>query len=117
MHGSSTDSRPAGPRGLRDPREWHRDYPDRKLAGVCASLAANLEISVSAVRIAFVLLGLFRGTGLLVYAALWLLLPPRPGEPSTLDGLLRWLKRTAAEARGRLDREPSDPVELREPRS
>jgi phage shock protein PspC (stress-responsive transcriptional regulator) len=79
MHSRSTDARPPGPRGLRDPREWHRDYPDRKLAGVCASLAANLEVSVTAVRIAFVALTLFRGTGLLLYVLLWLLVPARPG--------------------------------------
>jgi phage shock protein PspC (stress-responsive transcriptional regulator) len=81
--------RPRGPRGLRDPGEWHRDYPDRRIAGVCQSLARNLEISVSAVRIAFALLALFHGFGVWLYAILWGLLPARPGEPSALD---RWIR-------------------------
>jgi phage shock protein PspC (stress-responsive transcriptional regulator) len=93
MENRSTESRPAGPRGLRDPREWHRDQPDRKLAGVCASLAANLEVSVSVVRAAFVLLALFRGFGLALYAVLWLLLPERAGEPAPLERAIRALKR------------------------
>lgn len=93
MQERSTEPRPIGPRGLRDPREWHRDHPDRKLAGVCASLAANLEISVSAVRAAFVLLALLRGFGIVLYAVLWLLLPERPGEPAPLERAIRALRR------------------------
>jgi phage shock protein PspC (stress-responsive transcriptional regulator) len=109
MEHRSTESRPAGPRGLRDPREWHRDYPDRKLAGVCASLAANLEISVTAVRIAFILLGLLRGFGVVLYAILWLMLPDAPGEPAALDRGIRAVKRLAGEARAReVDGEPHD---------
>lgn len=77
-----------GPRGLRDPRAWHRDYAGRRLAGVCVSLAENLEVSVSAVRVAFVLLALFHGTGILLYAVIWALLPGTPDEPAPLD---RWV--------------------------
>jgi len=102
---------PRGPRGLRDPREWHRDYPGRRIAGVCQSLAENLEVSVSAVRIAFVLLALFRGLGLVLYLVLWALLPPRPGAPSALDQLLRALRSLLAEGRttSHRPREPDPP--------
>ena len=89
MESRSEVSRPRGPRGLRDPREWHRDYEGRRIAGVCTSLAANLEVSVSAVRIAFLLLVLFHGFGLWLYAIAWALIPDYPGEPSALD---RWIR-------------------------
>lgn len=110
METNDTRTPPRGPRGLRDPREWHRDYPGRRIAGVCQSLAENLEISVSAVRIAFVLLALFRGLGVVIYLVLWALLPPRPGAPSPLDRALRGLRSLLAEGRpAGHDRQPRDP--------
>lgn len=79
--------------GLRDPGEWHRGHGERKLAGVCAAIAHNFEVPVTAVRAVFVLGTLFlHGTGLLVYAALWLVLPDGPGERSHFDRALDVLR-------------------------
>jgi len=98
MENRPSESRPPrGPRGLRDPREWYRDYPERKIAGVCASLARNLEISVTAVRAVFIGLALFHGAGLILYGVLWALLPDWEGEPSALDRLIRVGKRALGE--------------------
>lgn len=47
----------------------------RLLVGVCAAVSDALAMDVTLVRLAFVLLALAWGIGLLVYAALWLLLP------------------------------------------
>jgi phage shock protein PspC (stress-responsive transcriptional regulator) len=88
MKSRSSQPRLRGPRGLRDPAAWHRNYSGRRVAGVCESLAQNLEISVSAVRLAFVLLALIHGMGFLLYGVFWALLPGSPGEPAALD---RWL--------------------------
>jgi phage shock protein C len=44
------------------------------LAGVCAAIADRFGISVSVVRLGFVLFGFF-GVGELVYIALWILIP------------------------------------------
>lgn len=88
METTSSERRPRGPRGLRNPQAWHRDYDERRIAGVCLSLAHNLEISVTAVRLAFLVLALIHGTGVILYAALWALLPDRAGEPAALD---RWI--------------------------
>jgi phage shock protein PspC (stress-responsive transcriptional regulator) len=74
--------------GLRDPGEWHRGYADRKIAGVCASIAHNLQISVTAVRAGFLLLTLLHGIGVALYAILWLVLPDSPGGRSGLDHAL-----------------------------
>jgi len=108
MESRSSESHPRGPRGLRDPREWHRDQPDRKIAGVCASLARNLEISVTAVRAVFIGLALVHGAGLILYAVLWALLPDWEGEPSALDRLIRAGKRALGES-ARAAREGADP--------
>ncbi len=70
---------------LRDPGEWNRDVPGRKLAGVCASVAQNLGVSVSVVRAVFLILALWSGFGILLYAILWMLMPPAAGEPAALD--------------------------------
>ncbi|MCH7644105.1 MAG: PspC domain-containing protein [Myxococcales bacterium] len=74
--------------GLRDPGEWHRGYPERSVAGVCAAIAHRLHYSVSAVRAAFVLLALFHGFGFALYAVLWFVLPDRLGERNGLDRVM-----------------------------
>jgi phage shock protein PspC (stress-responsive transcriptional regulator) len=71
--------------GVRDPRAWHRDYPERKLAGVACAVAENLDVSVSLVRAGFVLFAFFHGIGVLLYAALWLVVPRQPGAGSGFD--------------------------------
>jgi phage shock protein PspC (stress-responsive transcriptional regulator) len=75
-------------KGLRDPGEWHRGYPERRIAGVCATLARQLRVSVSAVRAAFVLLALFHGFGFTLYAVLWFVLPDQPGGRNGVDRVM-----------------------------
>ncbi len=74
--------------GVRDPSEWHRGYPERRVAGVCAAIAQQLRFSVSVVRVAFVLLALFHGLGFALYAVLWFVLPDRPGGRNGLDRVM-----------------------------
>ncbi len=56
-------------------RSWRRSRRGRKIAGVCAGLAEEFDISVTLVRLAFMLVTAVGGSGLLVYAALWVLMP------------------------------------------
>ncbi len=74
--------------GLRDPGEWHRDYPERRVAGVCAAIAHQMRFSVSALRAAFLLLALIHGFGFALYAVLWFVLPGRAGGRNGLDRIL-----------------------------
>jgi phage shock protein C len=71
-----------------DPRGWHRDQPGRKIAGVAVAVARSLAWPVGAVRAAFVLATFFHLLGPLLYLALWLTIPLRPGGDSLLDRLL-----------------------------
>lgn len=66
-------------------REIERPREGRLLAGVCAGLASGLVMEVTLLRLAFLLLALASGIGVLLYLALWILLPredvaPRSGS-------------------------------------
>ena len=69
----------SGPRvgwdDLRDLARIRRSRTDRKVAGVAGGLGRHLDIDPVILRVAFVVLTFFGGVGLLVYVALWLLLP------------------------------------------
>jgi phage shock protein PspC (stress-responsive transcriptional regulator) len=62
-------------RGLAQP--WLRPVGDRMLAGVCSGLASQFGISVTVLRLAFVLGFIFSGgLFLLIYVILWISMPP-----------------------------------------
>ncbi len=92
--------------GIRDPREWHRNLPERRLAGVCAALAHHLRFSVTAVRAGFVLLALLHGYGFVIYGILWFVLPDRAGGDSALDRIIEALRGLAGHARSAAGSEP-----------
>lgn len=48
---------------------------DGKLLGICAGLAKHLAIPVTYIRLAFILLTLIGGWGVVIYLALWLIMP------------------------------------------
>jgi phage shock protein PspC (stress-responsive transcriptional regulator) len=79
--GPATQDEPrpdTGPRvGWDDIRDLGRirRTKDRRVAGVAGGLARHLDIDPLIVRVAFVVLTFFGGVGLLLYVALWLLLP------------------------------------------
>lgn len=63
-------------------RTWYREPHGKMLAGVAAGLADQFGVSVTVVRLAFVLAVLLGwGMGLLVYAALWVIMPIRTSLP------------------------------------
>jgi phage shock protein PspC (stress-responsive transcriptional regulator) len=60
---------------LRDYSQLRRSVTDRKVAGVAGGLGRHLNIDPTILRVAFVVLALFGGAGLLLYGALWLFVP------------------------------------------
>jgi phage shock protein C len=52
-----------------------RSTHDKKIAGVCAGLATYFGIDPMIVRVAFVILALMGGPGILLYIVLWLVMP------------------------------------------
>lgn len=75
------------------PRRATRDAEAAVVGGVAAGLARHLGVSVLWVRAAFVAATLLSGLGVLVYAALWSVLPADRGADDTPGG-------EAAERRG-----------------
>lgn len=63
-------------------RTWYRVQETRMVAGVCAGLAEQFGMSVTIIRLAFVL-GVIVGwgMGLVLYLALWVIMPLRPTGP------------------------------------
>ncbi len=52
-----------------------RPKKGRLIAGVCIALGSHFRLDVTLIRLAFVLLGLAWGLGLVLYGLLWVLLP------------------------------------------
>lgn len=80
--------------GPQEPRRLRRSRSDRIIAGVCGGLGRYLGIDPVLIRIAFVVLALAGGGGVLLYIVGWVLIPEeRPGEspgearPSSAEAL------------------------------
>ncbi len=64
-----------------------RPSNQRLIAGVCQGLAEQLRVPVIAVRVAFIVLTMFNGVGLLAYVVLWAILPQSDDTRSALDAM------------------------------
>jgi phage shock protein C len=53
------------------------------IAGVAGGLAKYLGIDPVILRIAFVIIGLMNGIGVVLYLVLWLLMPNEDADPTT----------------------------------
>lgn len=64
--------------GRATPFEWERVEDGKMIAGVCTGLAEQFDVSVTVVRLAFVLSFLLGfGLALPIYAVLWVIMPLR----------------------------------------
>ncbi len=65
--------------GTMDPtRKLQRSRTDRKLAGICGGLAQYFNVDPTLVRVLFVLLAVLGGSGLVLYLAMWIIVPNEP---------------------------------------
>jgi phage shock protein C len=56
-------------------KKLYRSETDKVIAGVCAGIADFFDIDPTLVRIAFVLITIFGGGGIILYIILWLIIP------------------------------------------
>ena len=70
-------------------RRLFRDLDNKTIGGVCAGLAAFLNVDVTVVRIVALLALLLWGTGFLVYLVLWIVVPvaKTPADKCMMRGL------------------------------
>lgn len=69
-------------------RRLFRDLDNKKIGGVCAGLAAFLNVDITVVRIVALIAMLIYGTGFLVYLVLWIVVPvaSTPAEKCMMRG-------------------------------
>jgi phage shock protein C len=75
---------PAGPPGPDPaaPRQVRRSRSERLIAGVCGGIGRYLGVDPVLLRIAFIVLALANGVGLIAYVVAWVAIPEeRPGQP------------------------------------
>jgi phage shock protein PspC (stress-responsive transcriptional regulator) len=88
--------------------EVYRPAETRLMAGVCSGLAQALVVDVTLLRLAFLLLTMASGLGLLIYLLLWLFIPSegrlsREGERivwTNMRGVQRELHQAVLRLRG-----------------
>jgi phage shock protein PspC (stress-responsive transcriptional regulator) len=88
--------------------EWFRDPEGKMLTGVCSGLARQFGLSATAIRLAFVVGTFIGGWGLLIYLALWIIMPVRK-EPTEVPALPE--AATASEDNGSDSSEPKKTAE------
>lgn len=84
---------------------WYRGS-DRILGGVCSGLAAGLDVDPLWIRIAFVLLALLQGIGIVLYIVLWIVMPElagtQPAGYSRFDSMMADVRRAWGNLQGQL---------------
>jgi phage shock protein PspC (stress-responsive transcriptional regulator) len=59
-------------------RKLYRSRTDRKLAGVCGGLAQYFNLDATLIRVLFIVLAVLGGAGLVIYLAMWIIVPNEP---------------------------------------
>lgn len=59
-------------------KRLYRSRQNRTLAGVCGGIAEYLGWDPTLVRVAWIILTLLGGSGILIYLILWLVMPEAP---------------------------------------
>ena len=60
---------------MEEPRKLYRSRNQRMIAGVCGGLADYFNVDAMLVRVLFLLLAVFGGTGLVIYLVMWIIVP------------------------------------------
>ena len=65
-------------------KRLYRLREGRVIAGVCAGLAAYFAVDPTLVRLAFALLAVFGGAGILLYLCAWIVIPEEGGDGTSI---------------------------------
>ena len=60
---------------MEESRKLYRSRNQRRVAGVCGGLADYFNIDATVIRVLFLVLAVFGGTGLVVYLVMWIIVP------------------------------------------
>lgn len=70
------------------PKQLRRSRTARMLSGVCGGIAEYFNLDANLVRLAFVIVTLFGGAGILVYLIAWVLIPEADADTSIAEDLI-----------------------------
>src|SRR5690606_4548197 len=59
-------------------KKLHRNGSNKMIGGVASGLSDYLDVDVTIIRIIFVLMAFFGGSGFLIYVILWIVVPEKP---------------------------------------
>jgi phage shock protein C len=63
---------------MADVRKLYRSRTNRQLAGVCGGLAEHFNMDATLLRVLFVVLAVLGGSGVVIYVAMWIIVPQEP---------------------------------------
>jgi phage shock protein C len=63
---------------MADVRKLYRSRTNRQLAGVCGGLAEHFGMDATLLRVLFVVLAVLGGSGIVIYVAMWIIVPQEP---------------------------------------
>ena len=69
-------------------KRLYRIRDGRAVAGVCAGLAAYFGVDPTLIRLAFALLTVFGGIGVLLYLGAWLVIPDETDGASIAESMI-----------------------------
>ncbi|MHC5309412.1 PspC domain-containing protein [Myroides sp. LJL116] len=104
------------------PRRLYRDTQNKVFGGVLSGLGHYFQIDPVWLRIIFVVLVLFFGTGVLLYFILWIIIPPArttaqilqmEGQPINIDTIQNSVKKNMDEFQKKMDSLDMDPIKER----
>jgi phage shock protein C len=60
---------------MEEPRKLYRSANQRMVAGVCGGLAEYFNVDATLIRVLFLVLGVFGGSGIVIYLVMWIIVP------------------------------------------
>jgi phage shock protein PspC (stress-responsive transcriptional regulator) len=75
-------------------RRLYRNRKGQVVAGVCAGLAEYFKVDANLVRLAFAVLSVFGGLGVLLYLIAWIILPEEGEDASIAESFINKQRRS-----------------------
>jgi phage shock protein C len=63
---------------MAEVRKLYRSRTNRQVAGVCGGLAEHFNMDATLIRVLFVVLAVLGGSGIVIYVAMWIIVPQEP---------------------------------------
>jgi phage shock protein C len=71
---------------MEEPRKLYRSQTNRMMAGVCGGLGEYFNVDPTLIRVLFVVLAVFGGAGVVLYLAMWIIVPEATESPPPTEG-------------------------------